>query len=627
MSEFSGRRTGHLAAVAIVAIVLISAVAIMRPPELTGQFRSFSSYYQLSSFVLRRTMEYNSYLGHIYGPIRADAVVPGVATLQSANSFTTTNIQVEGVDEPDIAKTDGTYLYVVSQNKVFLILAYPPDQSRVVSRLDYGGTVEGIFVSQDRLAVIETGYPNAQENANYGPVTILHLYDISDRQTPVLVKAISVQGDYINSRLTAGYIYAVIQQWAVQYDGSGNLKVIPPTVQKDKVKEFLSPSKIYYNPSSKGLVNTYTIVIAVRVTDGASSETSVLTGLGSTIYASVSNIYLTFPDNPVIYLRQGIMGIPSGSAASIWGGYGADTTIFRIAVSGGAVTVASSGSVPGTILNQFSMDEYNGYFRIATTSFRPEYGGGSVQVNNVYVLDEALKIVGSLEGLASKESIYAVRFLANRGYVVTFEKVDPLFAISLDNPEQPKLLDELTMPGFSQYLHPIGNGYLIGVGKEAVQAEEGDFAWYQGLKLSLFHADDNGNLTEAAKFLIGDRGSDSPVLNDHRAFMYDPERSMMSLPLLVAKINRNGFSGRPPPNTYGDPVWQGAYVFKVSNQGFEPVGTVTHIPASQSIIESYPLFVNRVLLIGDFVYTISDTMVQVNSIANLESVAGIQLVS
>jgi uncharacterized secreted protein with C-terminal beta-propeller domain len=556
-----------------------------------------------------------------------EAAVPSASTFQSSNSFTTTNIQVEGVDEPDIVKTDGTYLYVLSQNKVFLILAFPADQSHIVSKLEYNGTVEGIFVSQDRLAVIRTGYPNVQPDMYYSPEqTILSIYDISDKSKPTIVKEISVQGSYINSRLTAGYIYAIIQQMAVQYGGWENVRVVPPTIQEDGVKEILPASETYYNPTSKAPVNTYTFVLAVRMMDGASNEVSVLTGIGSTIYASLSNIYLTFPENPIFYAHPGVMGLPIASAPSFWGGYGANTTIFRIAVSNGSVKVAATGSIPGQILNQFSMDEYNDYFRVATTSFRTEYDGNSVQVNNVYVLDESLKIVGSLEGLASKENIYAVRFMGDRAYVVTFEKIDPLYAISLDNPNQPKVLNELKMPGFSQYLHPIGNGYLIGVGKDAVQAEQGDFAWYQGLKISLFHADENGNLSEVAKLLIGDRGSDSPALYDHRAFMFDPDRNVMALPVLVAQINKNGYAGTPPPNAYGDPVWQGAYIFQVSTlNGFELVGNITHISQGQPVGESYNFFVSRVVLIGNFVYTISDTTVKVNGMPNMVTVAEIQL--
>ena len=626
MSNFPLKRKRYLAVIVLVTLTVLGVVAVVRPPEAFGRFRSFDSYYQLRSFVLLRAREYAAYLGQTYGPLRMESLQPSGSALQSANTFTTTNVQVEGVDEPDIVKTDGAYLYVLSQNKVFLILAYPPDGARIVSKLDFQGTAEGVFVSQDRLAVIETAYPQIPEGGYYGPVTILNLYDISDKTKPSIIKEISIPGSHVNSRLTAGYIYAIIQQPAIQYAESGNLQVVMPTLAKNHVNEVLPLSNVYYSPASKAPADIYTIAVSVRITDGASSAISVLTGPASTIFASFSNIYVTFPENPIIYLERAVVGVSIGQAAPAWGGYGGDTTIFRLSIGGDQVNVAAAGTVAGGILNQFSMDEYNGYFRVATTSFRPEYNGGFVEVNNVYVLDQELNVVGRLEGLASKERIYAVRFLGEMAYVVTFEKVDPLFAISLENPQQPKLLGELIMPGFSQYLHPIGQGYLIGVGKEAVQAQEGDFAWYQGLKLSIFKDDGNGNLVEVAKFLIGDRGSDSPVLYDHKAFTYDPQGNMMALPLLIAQINENSFNGAPPPNTYGDPVWQGAYVFHVSPEnGFELLGKVTHIPPDQPVMENYSLFVNRVVLIGDFVYTVSETAVRVDSSVSFEPVVVIQL--
>ena len=627
MSELLRKRP--LTAVAIIAIVLVAAITITFPPQAQGEFRSFSSYYQLSAFVLQRTRDYSSYLNQVYGPVRMESTQAGLLPAQSATSFTATNVQVEGVDEPDIVKTDGTYLYAVSQNRVFLILAYPPDQARIVSKLDFLGSVAGIFVSQDRLVVIENGDTYVQQEGFYGPVFNLRIYDISDRTTPTVLKVVSLPGSYINSRLTAGYIYAVVQQAAVQVETSGALKVSLPTMYKDGVRETLPLSKIYYNPISKAPVNIYTLVLWVRIADGASNTISVLTGMGSTIYASFSNIYLTYPEYPIVYLREGVVATqwssPSIFAPALWGGYSDNTTIFRVAISADRVEVAATGSVPGQILNQFSLDEYGGYFRVATTSFRSEYDGSSVQVNNVFVLDEKLNIVGSLQGLASKERIYAVRFLGNRAYMVTFEKIDPLFAISFDDPRQPKILNELKMPGFSQYLHPIQGGYLIGVGKDAVPAEEGGFAWYQGLKLSLFHADDDGNLTEVAKLLIGDRGSETPVLYEHKAFTYDPQRNIMALPILLAEINKNGYVGTPPPNSYGDLVWQGAYIFQVSTQGFVQIGNVTHIPQGGPIAESYGFFVNRIVLIGDFVYTISDGIIEVNAIQTMAGVAELRL--
>jgi uncharacterized secreted protein with C-terminal beta-propeller domain len=266
------------------------------------------------------------------------------------------------------------------------------------------------------------------------------------------------------------------------------------------------------------------------------------------------------------------------------------------------------------------MDEHRGFFRIATTSF-----GGNQPSNNLYVLDSKLNIVGSLEGFAQDEKIYSVRFMGDRAYVVTFYRVDPLFAISLDDSKHPTILSQLTMPGFSDYLHPTGDGLLIGVGKNSTLVPEGGgtFTLYQGLKISLFRIESSGNNTEVSRVFVGDRGSDSPVLSDHKAFLYDPTTKMMGLPILVAKLDK--FT--PGSNRWdsGTPVWQGAVFYNVSSGGFSLIGNVTQIPHGQAVDANQDLFVNRIILIGNFVYTISDRMILVSALPSLQTVAEIPL--
>jgi inhibitor of cysteine peptidase len=635
-SEKRNRRP--LVAITIVIIVTLATLTVIHPPLQRGELRSFSSYRELSSFVLQRIRNYpyNQFLRNA-GTEGFNTAVPSASTAQAANAYTTTNIQVEGVDEPDIVKTDGQYLYVVSQNKVFVILANPPEQAHIISQLSFNGTIWGIFISPNRLVVIHTGYPNMLVESGtypatfYAPKVTVHIYDSSDRTRPTIMKELSVQGDYVNSRLTEGNMYVVVQQMAVQTNTSGNLQVVLPATEEDGIQQYIPLTQTYYNPDSDGFVSVYTDILKIRLSDGASDVVSIVTGIGSTIYASLSNMYLTYPEYSAPIPLPGVIGLqarpPAGFSAPFRAWTTQETTIFRVIISNGKLATAAMGSVPGQVLNQFSMDEYNDYFRVATTSYRSLYDGSYVQVNNVYVLDEALKIIGSLEGLAPKERIYSVRFMDDRGYVVTFEKVDPLFAISLTDPQHPKVLDELKMPGFSQYLHPIADGYLIGIGKDAVPAEQGEFAWYQGLKMSLFRADHSGNLSEVAKLLIGDRGSDTPVLYDHKAFTYDPTRGIVALPILVAKIDMSHYVGSTPPNMYGTPVWQGAYLFEVSPSGFKPIGTVTHIPSGKSVQEGHSLYVNRVVLIGESVYTVSEKLVKINNLVTMAEVAIVQIQS
>jgi inhibitor of cysteine peptidase len=292
-------------------------------------------------------------------------------------------------------------------------------------------------------------------------------------------------------------------------------------------------------------------------------------------------------------------------------------------VEADSIEYAASGSVPGYVLNQFSMDEYSGYFRIATTgsSWRLFSGGGAQ--NNVYVLDMNLKVVGSIEDLAPGETIYSARFVGKRGYLVTFKKIDPLFVIDLENPTSPSVLGYLKVTGYSGYLQPYDETHLLGIGKETVAAEEGDFAWYQGVKISLFDVADVEHPVEIGKYEIGDRGTDSPVLSNHKALLFDRARNLLVLPVALHEIDPAKYYGEVPPNAYGDLVWQGAYVFNVSAaDGLALEGRITHL---KSDVYDYEHYVKRALYIDNVLFTISDKTIKMNNLATLEEINEVQL--
>jgi inhibitor of cysteine peptidase len=276
------------------------------------------------------------------------------------------------------------------------------------------------------------------------------------------------------------------------------------------------------------------------------------------------------------------------------------------------------------------MDEKDGYFRIAVTSGHVSRSGAATS-NDVYVLNASLGVVGSVTGLAPGEDIYSVRFMGDRCYMVTFKKVDPLFTIDLSDPENPKVLGKLKIPGYSDYLHPYDENTLIGIGKETVEAEEGDFAWYQGVKISLFDVSDVENPRELAKIEIGDRGSDSPALHDHKAVLFSRERNLLVIPITVAEVDEDDYASAPPDNAHGEYVDQGAYVFHVSREdGIELTGRVTHIDDPEVFLKSgyyfdSDLFVERSLYIEDSLYTISRGMVKVNALADLAEIASVPL--
>jgi uncharacterized secreted protein with C-terminal beta-propeller domain len=394
----------------------------------------------------------------------------------------------------------------------------------------------------------------------------------------------------------------------------------------------LPPSSILYTPNNSQ-IGDYTMILSVSMASGAETTVSVLTGPSSTVYVSTSNIYVVYSDYMLFANVDDIPGnVFTGGVLITSPSVQQDqnSTIFRASYSSnGIVVVQAVGMVPGSVLNQFSMDEYNGYFRVATSRLAT-IDGNATESDDVYVLNQNMSQVSALRNIAPGENLYAVRFSGDMGYVVTFEQVDPLFAISFADITHPVILSALKVNGYSDYLQPLfGSSYLLGVGKDTVASSSGDFAYYLGLKLSLFHVAANGSSSDVSDFMIGDRGTDSPVLTDHLALTYDPANNITVIPVLLAQVpaseQSSGTSQSPPPE--GNPVWQGAYVFRVNSTGFTLLGTVTQYPAGQNYGDSPNgnLQIDRSVIIGDYLYTISQSEVMVSSLSSLATIATVPL--
>ncbi len=519
--------------------------------------------------------------------------------------YSGTNIQVEGVDEADIVKTDGGYIYIAKGKSVLIVKAYPAEEAQLLTKIDVGLTVQDLYVAGDKLVVFSYVEPYTvfydvvmPEYENEKPKTRVEVYDIRDRSSPELERALTIDGLYFNSRLIGDHVYYIVTNPAYIDEDA----VVLPTIREGKTWCVVEAEDVWYPNVTRGWVSYHTIT-AFNVQDPeaeVNAETFLLDA-GTSLYVSMENLYI------VSY---------NWSEGSV---------ITKIGIGDGGITFKANGTVPGYVLNQFSMDEHKGYFRIATTSNNWRRSGG----NNVYVLDEELNTVGTLEGLAPGEEIYSARFMGDRCYLVTFKKVDPLFAIDLSDPENPMVLGKLKIPGFSNYLHPYDENTLIGVGKETEEAKQGDFAWHQGIKISLFDVSDVENPRELAKIEIGDRGSDSPALYNHHAFLFSRARNLLVIPILEAQIDEDDFAGDVPPNFYGDFVYQGAYVFDVSREGIELRGRVTHID-DDSLLKSGYWFdseyeVERSLYIEENLYTISQGRIKINDLGTLEEVTTIEL--
>ncbi len=539
--------------------------------------------------------------GILTGPSTATTTGPGSGPSSDSFSYSGTNNQVAGVDEADIVKTDGERIYAAAQGHVTILAAYPPQDARVLSRIPTAGSLEGLFVNGDRLVVIESGlysydtYSRYRHNGyyGYGPTRVL-VYDVSDPAAPVLARNVSVTGGYVASRMIGGHVYIVASDYVHPSGGD----VVLPSVTTNGQRRALTYADVgYFRDSEGGGLVTTVLAVAIRGDDPPAFD-AFLTRTVSQVYVSEGNVYIAGSE-----WSQGSWGSPSVEAS----------TVHKLSISGGEVAYRCSVRVPGTILNQFSMDEHDGYLRVATTIGHVAQGGGDSR-NNVYVVDEAFVPAGALEDLAPGEQIHSARFMGDRAYLVTFKKIDPLFVIDLSDPRAPRVLGYLKTPGYSDYLHPYDATHLIGVGKDAY--DMGGFAWYQGLKVSLFDVSDVEHPTEVGTMVIGDRGTDSEVLRDHKAFLFIPERNLLVLPVDLYVVDPSRYPGEVPPQTYGEFVWQGAYVLSVTLDGITLTGRVTHGMDAEPYGSGIHA-IRRSLYIEDVLYTVSPATVGMNALGDL----------
>jgi len=546
-------------------------------------------------------------------PVSSFSVSLDITSNTETYQTSTTNVQVTGVDEADIVKTDADgYMYVVSNDTVYILSAYPTAQAGVLAKIQYTDMIPiGIFVSGQRLAVIGSQYsfPPAAIPSPFGVTvspayyvtdvnTFIRLYDISDRSNPVLIKDFNLTGSYFNSRMIGDYVYLVASKPAYTVNDT----IFLPEIVQNGITTEIAPTEIYYFNGTDDWYQ-YTTFVAMNiqnVTEGPTYMTALL-GAASSMYVSQQNMYVTFQDY-------------------FWGG---DTTIYRINLQGSNMTIEARGQIPGQTHNQYSMDEYGDYFRIETQSY------DETSATNVYILDMNLTTVGKLENIAPGENFHSARFMGDRCYLVTFQNTDPLFVIDLSDAANPQILGNLTVSGYSDYLQPYDATHLIGVGKNTVESDTMEnnayFAWYQGIKIALFDVTNVTNPTQMASYVIGDRGSNSSVLTDPKALLFDRSRDLLVIPVNVAKINASEYNGSVPSYAYGDLVWQGAYVFDVSLfHDLIVEGQITHIPNGTSITDQ-EYWIQRSATIEDVLYTISDRIVQMNSLVDMSEIGQIKL--
>ena len=456
--------------------------------------------------------------------------------------YSDTNNQVEGVQEADIIKTDGEYIYAAVDGDVYL-LRENGGNPEILSKIEKkAGTeldekdgayeaeeyVNNIYVTETRLVLMKytvdySTYEGAvaEDDAiagcyvGQGTYTAA-VYDIADRSHPVLLNELGQSGTLISSRMVGDILYLVYSYYVPGEIDEADPSTYVPALYLGDAKTDVAAGDIMLlgEPGAA----QYLTVSSIDVGSPAEFlDTQSILGCGSDIYCNSETL---------------VVALVTGEEAN--NVYKDKTDLYRFSLKDGAVTMESQGSVPGYVLNQFSMDEYNGYFRIVTTENVTHYfnEGGIASAeqektrNHLFVLDESMNIVGSIEDLARGESIYSARFMGDTGYFVTYRQVDPLFTVDLSTPSEPKILSELKVPGFSNYLHPFGDGLLLGFGQNSDE-ESGEI---QGLKLSMFDTSDPAAVAEKHSELLGEKYMWSNAIGNHKAILVDSEKNLIGFP-------------------------------------------------------------------------------------------------
>ncbi|MFD0672147.1 beta-propeller domain-containing protein [Cohnella sp. GCM10027633] len=594
-----------------------------------------------------------------------------------------TNVQVQGVDEADWAKTDGKFVYQISGSRIFISDISEPSSPKLAATLEYKAEDNfsplEMYVDEGRLVVIgqrnswvptmivdpppiEATTPSSgagasgsssasgaasspeapapDEKMSIMPVVPVvpaistvqtKVYAIDDNGQPTLTRTTELEGNYVSSRKIDGALYVISNKYnyynyypmmekRAESDGNAAASDSPANAFEpafsdsatSKELKRLSLSDVRYFPNA---IENSTMLIGALDLDRPEQafQVSAYLGSGQTIYASSKHLYVAIART-----------VPDGADK-----YKNETHVYKFRLDQGNVVYVGEGSVPGNVLNQFSMDEHNGYFRIATTNGNMWDSGANRSTNDLYVLDEQLKTIGTLANLAPGERIYSVRFMGNRAYMVTFRNVDPLFVIDLLSPTKPAVLGQLKIPGYSDYLHPYDDNHLIGFGKETVElpskgmGQDATMAFYQGIKIAMFDVTDVANPKELFKEVIGDRGTGSELLYNHKALLFDKSKGLMAFPVELMEVKNKEPIEQGGFPAYGQFVYQGAYVYGVDlDDGFTLRGRITHL-SQDDLAKSgqygfdYGKSVRRILYANDTLYTLSERMLKANALGSL----------
>lgn len=529
-----------------------------------------------------------------------------------SSNVSTTNVQVEGVDEADTVKLNEDYIYMVSDQKVSIFDIRDPDNMVQAGDISFGSERYPVqlFLTEDYLVVLNQNYfyqgqpvlrsDEGYKWAPYDGLAVASIYSLEDPENPKLVREVGAEGQLSSARMTDNTIYFISnlysRMWAFEENEEVELRPFNYDSEKGEDPEAIDYDKITILPDT--LEGGYTLISAISLEDLNESQLSTEGYLGSSeqFYMSTESIYLT----TTVYSEEGADSDET-TDSMFWNSGVRDTDVYKFDFEGTDVELVGSHRLEGYLLNQFSMDEYDNHFRVVTTE-GDSWNESKPSENHLFILDDEMNRVGELKGLAKTERIYSARFMGDKAYMVTFKETDPLFVFDLSDPTNPAVLGELKIPGFSNYLHPIDETHLLGIGYET------EMVTFPGskepslvtgaMKMSLFDVSDFSNPKEQDVEIIGGYGSYSPAQYDHKALMIHQEKGYYGFPVTL-------YSGKAGGNvTYeGD----GANIYQVSpEQGITQVASLMNDKVEGQQYEEWNYAIQRLVYVDDTLFTLAN---------------------
>lgn len=602
----------------------------------------FSSAYTSSSGIAKGTI--SSAPSSIKDGLTIDATTNSAdaesTKSSSSHDYSTTNIQVENVDEADIIKNDGKYLYSLSDNDVIITNSEDPENISVASKITVSqGTPVDLMLYNNKLVIISDYYISANSyRYNNTNNTIVDVYDIQDKTTPKRVKTYTLYEPYYTSRCINNKLY-VISSGKLRKDDN-NKDDIATYYYEDNNKIDIKLKDIKYLKDIK--TNNQTLISTLDL-DNPTENINLQSYLIdiSNAYVSQNNIYLLnqsykysndYTPLSAIFGFKGILGLSDYSSSS--SDSHTSTTIYKFNIlDNGSIKYSAKAKETGKTINQFSLDEYNGNLRVALYN---------TNGSKVVVFNDNLEKIGQTSYLAKGENMYSSRFFGNKAYLVTYRTVDPLYVIDLSEPTTPKVLGELKIPGYSTYLHPYDENHIIGIGmetKETVNRNSFGRVTFTssrivGMKMALFDVTDPNNPTQISSTVIGDSRTSSAILTNHKALLFSKEKELLAIPVNNYaedfEITNSSDSYSSIVNSYTSYgkqyLSEGYLVYNINlKDGITLKGKVVHEGTSSR----YSSYNNTKLLrgayIGNNLYTISEDMIKVNSLDNLKQLSELKL--